>query len=404
MRAAFVTYYYLPHLGGGTWFPYHVCKGLAARGHSVTLIAPRVRFHLAAVPGSPDDGSDVPVERLNRAPLPVWLAPLVGLLVLRPRVLARIREADVILAQFHPHHSIAFGTVVAAKLVGRPVAVRVEDARRWMFGSRPGGRTRIEFWLAGPLNRANEWAVRHAGLVLLPTALDQAGFVPRGRAGPAVIVTGNGVDVEAVTSLPSRAGLRARLGLPADAFVVVFAGRFSGDEYGLEVVLAAFDRLRRRRADALLILVGDSLPPGLRSRYENLIRNGALRTPGPVPQSEALSLTAAADVAIGPMYPTRATPLKVVEAVAVGTRVLAGEGSLGPELTLDASQIELVPCSSDALAEALVRQAELPARAPNPRNPDAIRPFGWQAITEVVETALSRLIQRRGDGEGSHGT
>ncbi|MFA5897113.1 MAG: hypothetical protein WC985_09475, partial [Thermoplasmata archaeon] len=47
MRILVATYYYLPHVGGGTWYFYHVAWRLARSGHDVRLFAPRIRFRMA---------------------------------------------------------------------------------------------------------------------------------------------------------------------------------------------------------------------------------------------------------------------------------------------------------------------------------------------------------------------
>jgi len=67
----------------------------------------------------------------------------------------------------------------------------------------------------------------------------------------------SGIEVEAYRDVAvDRATMRARLGLPGEAFVVGTVGRLGRQKAPLDL-LAAFERLARERGDAHLVLVGD---------------------------------------------------------------------------------------------------------------------------------------------------
>ncbi len=401
MRILYVTYYYLPHVGGGTWFPYHVSRRLARRGHAVTLLAPRVRFRLLSESVEDPPEPRLRVLRLNARPLPVWIAPFAAFLLLRPRWLHLAKEVDVVIGQSHPHHSLALGAVLLGKIVGRPVGLRLEDWRRWMFGSRPTFRTRVEFLEAGPVSALNEWAAAHADL-LWPVSVEAVrSFSEDNASGPRVSAVNNGVDLEAIQALPGRSALRQRLALPAPARIIVYVGRFSGSEYLVSTLLDAFESVRRSFTEALLVLVGDELDEPSRRRHADAIRSGALRVVGPVPQTTALEYTAAADVAVGPLGPTATTPLKVLEALAVKTPVLLGRGSTGPELRELEPWLTFVEPRSAALAQALTTGlASSSFGFAKDAAPDVSR-FGWDAVTTEVERGLVALTgQPQGQGGG----
>lgn len=400
MRILIETYYYLPHIGGGTWYFYHVARRLARRGHDVTLLAPRVQFRMAN-----EDVVDPPeprlvVEHLSRVRLPLWCSAFAGLLLFRPRFLQRARRSDVLLGQFHPHHSVAFAGVVLGKVLGRPVVVRVEDYRRWMFGDALDARSRFEFLLAGPMNALNEWAARHASALLVVDTFAAAYFGGNQRLGARLIVSPNGVDLAAVERSRDRAALREELRLPNDAPVIAFVGRYSGAEYRVDLLLDAFGIVVKSRPDAVLLLVGDSLSPGLRTRFHGLLGAGSVRELGPVPQNHALAVTALADVAVGPLGPTRTTPLKVVEALVQGTPVVVGSQSVGPELTAFGPMVHVVESDPGALAESLLSLLD----SPRPPSSDALRSrmrdYDWDTIATGVESELSRLVTPSRDQAG----
>src|SRR6058998_1504518 len=157
MRFLYATYYYLPHVGGGTWYAYHVARYLMRKGHQVLIAAPRLSAKLSLNDASDYEVRGAPVLRLSRFTMPVWIAPIAGLLLLRPRMLRLAKTMDLIVGQFHPHHTFALAAILLGRITGRPVALRVEDWRRWMYGRNPNTRMRLGFLLEGPVNALNEW-------------------------------------------------------------------------------------------------------------------------------------------------------------------------------------------------------------------------------------------------------
>ena len=67
--------------------------------------------------------------------------------------------------------------------------------------------------------------------------------------------SGNGIDTSRFEDLPSQADARHALGLPADATVIGFVGRYTADK-GIADLAAAFRNLRQRHPSLILCLVG----------------------------------------------------------------------------------------------------------------------------------------------------
>ena len=87
--------------------------------------------------------------------------------------------------------------------------------------------------------------------------------------------SGNGIDVSRFADdvLPTRAEARERLGLPADATVVGFVGRFTRDK-GIADLVDVFTSALRERPDVWLLLVGqfedgDPVPDDVRATIEH---------------------------------------------------------------------------------------------------------------------------------------
>lgn len=151
---------------------------------------------------------------------------------------------------------------------------------------------------------------------------------PRARVGKVPMP----VDVSALPSA-SREEARRRLGVPAEAFVVASFG-FITPAKRLPVSLRAFARLRRRRPDALYLLVGEVSPHYDLGRWLEGETGQGVRLLGRVPMEELLTAMVATDVAVNLRHPAGG------ETSATFMRLLA----LGvPTLVTDAGSFQEVP-------------------------------------------------------------
>ncbi len=135
------------------------------------------------------------------------------------------------------------------------VPVRVYVVRGFRFETATGWRRRLFVSL--------EWiAMRCATQVIFNSrslmAVGEAeGVIREGRGEVLGAGSGNGIDVArfADDQLPTRAEARERFGLPADAQVIGFVGRFTKDK-GIEDLIEVFESGFADRDDVWLLLVG----------------------------------------------------------------------------------------------------------------------------------------------------
>jgi glycosyltransferase involved in cell wall biosynthesis len=135
------------------------------------------------------------------------------------------------------------------------VPVRVYVVRGLRFETAAGWRRR--------LFRRSEWvAMRCANHVVfnsrsLLAVAERERLVPAGRAEVIGGGSGNGIDVARFGPdvLPARSDARRDLGLPPDARVVGFVGRFTRDK-GIADLIDGFRSMLSERADVWLLLVG----------------------------------------------------------------------------------------------------------------------------------------------------
>jgi glycosyltransferase involved in cell wall biosynthesis len=153
------------------------------------------------------------------------------------------------------------------------VPVRVYVVRGFRFETATGWRRR--------LFRSLEWvAFRCANNVLFNSRSllgvgEREGLITPGRGEVIGGGSGNGLDVSRFADdvLPTRAEARERFGLPAEAIVVGFVGRFTRDK-GIADLTQVFTSALRQRPDVWLLLVGqfedgDPVPADIRATIEH---------------------------------------------------------------------------------------------------------------------------------------
>ncbi|MFH7599062.1 D-inositol-3-phosphate glycosyltransferase [Streptomyces racemochromogenes] len=138
-----------------------------------------------------------------------------------------------------------------------------------------------------------------------------------------------GVDLGTFGPGRGRAEARARLGLPADAFVPLYAGRIQplkGPDVMVRAVAGLLERAPHLRARTLVPVVGGDSGAGPRGEAWRLARelgvSEVLRPHPPVPQAELALWYRAADVLVVPSR-SESFGLVALEAQACGTPVLA---------------------------------------------------------------------------------
>ncbi len=183
--------------------------------------------------------------------------------------------------------------------------------------------------------------VRVADSVMTRTARAKETLVARAGAGLDVAkihVIPNGKDERtfAPRDAASRARARVRLGLPADAPVVVYAGSL-GPHYYPDEMLRFFGAVRARRPDAHFVVLTGQLEIAREAVARSGLPAGTVSVER-VPPEHVPSYLAAADLGLAlrePAYSQHAvSPIKVSEYLLCGLPVLAtrGVGDLDSQL------------------------------------------------------------------------
>ena len=193
----------------------------------------------------------------------------------------------------------------------------------------------------------------------------------------------------ALPSLPGRDEARAALGVEGP--LLAFAGRITKQK-ALEVALDALGRV-----DGVTLAIAGDGPdlPDLRRRVAELGLDGRVRFLGPLNRERVLTLFRAADASLLTSS-WENFPHTVVEALAVGTPVIATAVGGVPELVRDGENGLLVPAGdSNGLAAAIRRLIDQPdlrerlaaAAAPSVEH---LRPETLYARLEAILVEVAR--------------
>ena len=264
MRILHVSHQYFPAIGGAERYFTDLSEELATRGHTVDVFTTRSNNYMTWANTLPPLATihGVRVHRFRSLPRTrlTWHALSFGLerslrtgqaryepLVfygngpvspgLAAALLQRAPAYDVIHIN-SLHYAHAWVAFAAASLHGVPVVITPH-----LHIQQP------ETFDIGYMRRI----LQGSDAVFADTAAEQRTLLERGLAHDAV-VAGIGLGLDSFPAFDI-ASARARLGLPADAFIVLFLGRKTAYK-GLPLLLDAFAALRRRRPDAVFLAVG----------------------------------------------------------------------------------------------------------------------------------------------------
>ena len=243
-------------------------------------------------------------------------------------------------------------------------------------------RKKIAFWLR-ERRYLREAALLHA------TSVAEEESLKRLELGPRIVRLPNGVCVPE----RARSGVtRERWGVDADAELVVYLGRLHPIKR-LDLVVAAFDRVRRERPNARLVIAGPE--DGLDGR--ELVRGAeqpeAVRWVGEVDGDEKWSLLAEADVVVS-CSDSESFGMSVVEAMSMATPVVTTK-------TCPWEEVEVVGAGywveqrADAIARAIEAIVADPdeARAMGERARELVDGrYRWPAIARAMSKQYESVV------------
>ncbi|WP_343599469.1 glycosyltransferase family 4 protein [Mycobacterium sp.] len=189
----------------------------------------------------------------------------------------------------------------------------------------------------------------------------------------------NGVDVAAFASAPLLDGY------PRPGKTVLFLGRYDEPRKGMTVLLDALPRLVRRFGDVQVLVVGTGDEDELRAKAGGLMRH--IRFLGQVDDAGKASALRSADVYCAPHTGGESFGIVLVEAMAAGTPVVAGDLHAFRRVLRDGAAGRLVAVGDPAaLADGLIAVLENDVLAGRyvAAGADAVRRYDWPVVADQI--------------------
>jgi PEP-CTERM/exosortase A-associated glycosyltransferase len=313
--------------------------------------------------------------------------PYAGELIMMLRLARRIREvARAEHAQIlHAHSPLLNG--LPALLVGRQLGLPVVyESRAFWEDAAVHHRTTREGSLRYRLSRALETLLfKRADRVVVIGEAMRREIIERGVAADRLTVVPNGVDTTRFSPVPRSQALAGRLGL-GDHVVLGFIGSFYRYE-GLQFLVEALPAIRGELPGARVLLVGGGEEePALRAAAAAMA-DGVVFA-GQVPYHEVSEYYSVIDIFVCPRHRMRltelVTPLKPLEAMAMGRSVLASDVGGQAELIRHEVTGLLFPAESrGSLVEAAARLGRDPAtraRLGKQAREQMVQERGWRQV------------------------
>lgn len=390
MRLLFLsTVYPTPFEPTKGMFNRSLVRALAAR-HEVRVVAPvpwPVAWGLAR-PGSPAADDRSFEEREIEAAFPTYyytpklLRPLYGTFLW----LSLRHALFELFASFRPHAVLGYWAHPDGEAAVR--AAQLADA---VCGLIVGGSDLLLLARDRRRKRAIQRVLASVDAIF-PVGGNLAALVEQlGASASRVHSFHRGVDTTLFA--PGAASeARSRLGLDPRTKVLLWVGRMVHVK-GLEVLIAAVERVRAQEIDCVLVLVGDG--PLRDSLAADVERRGlrGVRFFGAVSHERLADFYRAADLTVLPSR-SEGIPNVLLESLACGTPFVASRVGDIPSLALDPARDLVEPDQPDALAAALVRRLSEPSL--EPRVPLFARSSADAA--ESLTSVLEPLVAARGLG------
>jgi 1,2-diacylglycerol 3-alpha-glucosyltransferase len=370
MNLLMVTNTFLPYVGGLVRSVEAFTGEFRRRGHRVLVVAP-------SFPGAPKRESGViripAIRRFNGSefsfglPVPGFLFP--ALETFRP---------DIV----HSHHPYLLGDMALRISASRGVPLvfthhtMYEMLASYVLGDSPAVRRFVVDLSTGYANLCDR--------VIAPSGSTARILLERGVTTPIDVIP-TGVDMERFRG-GDRAGFRASMGIPPEAFVVGYVGRL-GPEKNLGFLLGAVTGFLSAHASARFLVVGAG-PSGdeVRERFDRCGMTGRLHCAGVLRGEELADAYHAMDAfAFASQNETQGMVL--TEAMAAGVPVVAVDAPGVREAVVDGRNGFLLPAPDlPAFSEALSRTARL--------SPSEVCAMGNAARETAGRSSIQRCAEK----------
>ena len=204
-----------------------------------------------------------------------------------------------------------------------------------------------------------------------------------------------GVDAARFDTGQTRRGAREKLGWPTDRPIVLSVRRLV-QRVGLDRLITAIDRVRRRHPDVLLYIAGKGpMRDALAQQIRELDLSNHVELLGFVPDEDLPLAYRAANVSVVPTVAHEGFGLIVVESLAAGTPVLVTPVGGLPEIVAPLAEPLVLPDGTPAtIADRLERilSGTLPIPSSDTCQHYARTHYDWPVIARKVRTVYEGVL------------
>jgi glycosyltransferase involved in cell wall biosynthesis len=384
LRIAHLTATFPPYPGGAGNTAYRFAKGQAERGNHVEVFT-------APAEGDPPDPGKAIVHRIEPR-FAIGNAPQL------PQ-LGRLDGFDVV----HIHYPFIFGselTLLARLRKKRRRAALIVHYKNRLLGAGPRGALfeTYEHTVSPTLIRSADRI-----LVLSEDHARSVSYLRKAleRTPERVIEMPNGVDTDAFSPGPDSGGLRAELGIPADAVVAAFVATLDRAHHfkRLDVAIEALARTRSRDVH-IVVAGGGELLDGFKAQASRAGVGSRVHFLDRVPHGELPDVLRASDLFVLTTEPPESFGIVLIEALACGLPAVATDYP-GVRAVIDEGETGfLVPAGdSAAVAEALDKLVDMGRDGRERIGAEGRRRceerWAWPALLDRMDAAYAEAIAAR---------
>jgi len=309
LRIGFFTDTYTPQVNGIAVSLQLLARGLREAGHEVTIFTPRVPGHRDAEAGV----YRIPAVRYMNMP-PVYLA-IPG----TPRATLAMRRCQFDVLHVHSPLSLGLLAYLTASARGLPLIYTYHTSLTdYAHYVKAIGQTRPVVGLA----RWFSTATCNLGDRIVAPSVKFARLLGEQNVRRPIHVIPNGIDLNRFYESSRRGVYRRRLGLSAEAPLLLYVGRLAPEKQ-LDFLIEAFCRLAGERPEAHLVFAGDgSSRPALEKQAAASAYADRIHFLGMVNRTDLPQLLHEADLFLSAST-SETQCLAMVEAIASGLPVVA---------------------------------------------------------------------------------
>lgn len=368
MRVCFLTTYFPPEVGAAQTRTYDLAVRLARMGHEVSVVTTFPNYPTGIVPPewrgklylkTRDDGFDVYRLWSYTVPNRGFLKRIIShfsFAAIASLASPFLPKADVIIVESHPLFN-GFAGIFLSVLKRAPYVFNVSDL--WPESAIQLGilknRTLIRVAKAMEL-----LFYRRAKQILAMTEGIRTAIIDDGIDQRKVLLFRNGVDCGFFRPVTEMGSCRERFGIPAEHFVVLYAGNL-GLVAGVRIIAETASLFQLEAMERVhFVVAGDGAEREtlLSSAREFQLKN--LTVMNPVPKERMPELVNAADCMLVPLRDLKLTrgtlPTKMFEAMSCGKPVvLAGDGEAANLICESGAGLCVKPENAPAIHDAIVR-------------------------------------------------